>query len=529
MARSVVIAALSFGLIMGASLLKLWDTGASVGGASDLAQWVEIGLLLTLTWLFPRHTPPAKRVAALGCVALAGVYLTEYLYLYVAPEAALFDGTLSVRTLFGVMQGISEAAFTIVCAYLFSALPPKHSSVAISLGIAVNMALLALQPLLVTPQITMLRNVLLATGAVFACAGVFLVSRGRPGTALAPGSAGTDPAAGTGADRRFGLFVGCATVLAFLFGFLRRYVLHYEAVTGSSSLVCQVVLLAVALALLAYACVRGITMRGDVVIYTLCPLFMGAYLIVALAPESGLFVADMLAGIGFTLLRLLMWTTMARIAYADPRRLGTYVAFVVLATALGPQVGFQAAQAVAESGADIPLGAMAATAVVLCIMCCLVMAPGYIRRQEADRLSMDAPGTSAAPSGAGAMPGSTDRPAQSGRLPLAEGHGGSEEGMRSGRVDAGSPEAGHASPATTDPTLSGSLARFVSYYGLSSRESQILVQATKGHTMAAIGEKMGLSGNTVRTYMRRVYTKTGVDSKQELISLIEEFEQLESA
>lgn len=529
--RSVVFAALSFGLIMGASLLKLWDTGASVGGASDLAQWVQIGLLFALAWLFPRTALQANRFCALGCVALVGVFVAEYFYLVAMPNATLFDGILSVRGAFALMQGVSECAFLIVCARLFSELPPKHSSVAVSLGIALNMAILVLQPLLTTPQITTTRNVLLTAGALCAIAGVALLPEEPfPGTrqAMTGGDStrvasdrpheapttqgrtqplGTSPADGirisdTGNASFFALFVGCATALSFAFGFLRRYVLHYEVLTGSSDVTGQVILLLVALAAAAYAYVRGIAVHGDVVVFALCPLLASAFLIAALAPQGGLFAADMLAGIGYTMLRLLMWATVARVAYADPARLGTYAALAVLATTFGAQVGFEIAQVLAVTGASISLRTIALVALALCAACCLVMVPGYGRRRRVED-DMAA--------------GLGGEPIPRGTAGMDEAEGG-EEGKARFLALSGGEDGMRLLPYPSD----GERFRwFVGYYGLSERESQVFAHLLHGYTMAVIGDKMGLSGNTIRTYVRRIYTKTGVGNKQELIALLE--------
>ncbi|WP_417755045.1 helix-turn-helix transcriptional regulator [Slackia isoflavoniconvertens] len=43
-----------------------------------------------------------------------------------------------------------------------------------------------------------------------------------------------------------------------------------------------------------------------------------------------------------------------------------------------------------------------------------------------------------------------------------------------------------------------------------------------GRSCPFIAEKLVLSENTIRSYLQKVYSKCGVHSRQELISLVEE-------
>lgn len=495
-ARISLCSALAFGCIMGASMLKLYDVGNAVGGASDLAQWVKIALFLGLAWLCPRFTLPLERLAVFGCVALVATYVPEYVFLVQAPQAALFDGILSFRGLFSLMQGVMEFAFTLVCARLFSLLPPKHSSVAVSLGLVVNMAILCLQPVLITPQITMARAIILAAGAVFACLGAW-AARGEVSLSTPESPQRSNP------EMPFVLFVGCATVFSLLFGYLRRSSLHYEVLSGVPNLAGQLILLAVMLGLFAYAWLRGITVRGDMVVYLLAPLFAGSFAAGALLPTNGLYVADVMAGAGYAALRLLLWTTVARLAYSRPERLNVYVALVVIATTLGSQLGFEVAQYLAVHGIAVPLGWACVLAAIPCGGCCLTVAPGY-RGAGLDDLDSTW------------LLGTTSNKDESLRM-RSEGDG--PAAARAEAVRPNQAKGASAAPQTARPEL----AAFVDYYGLSQREAQILAEATHGYTMAVIAEKVGLSGNTVRTYMRRVYVKCGVDNKQQLLELMDNF------
>lgn len=58
-------------------------------------------------------------------------------------------------------------------------------------------------------------------------------------------------------------------------------------------------------------------------------------------------------------------------------------------------------------------------------------------------------------------------------------------------------------------------------YGLSAREAEIVEQLARGNGASQIAEELFVSENTVRTHIRRVYAKTGVHKKQELLNLVQ--------
>jgi DNA-binding CsgD family transcriptional regulator len=59
-------------------------------------------------------------------------------------------------------------------------------------------------------------------------------------------------------------------------------------------------------------------------------------------------------------------------------------------------------------------------------------------------------------------------------------------------------------------------------YCLTKREGEILLLLARGRTARLISEQLTISPKTAKTHLRRIYTKMGVHSQQELISIIEE-------
>ena len=62
----------------------------------------------------------------------------------------------------------------------------------------------------------------------------------------------------------------------------------------------------------------------------------------------------------------------------------------------------------------------------------------------------------------------------------------------------------------------------VQRYALSEREAQIVREFAAGRSARYLAEWYMLSEHTVKTHLRRAYTKVGVHSRQELIDAIEE-------
>lgn len=88
--------------------------------------------------------------------------------------------------------------------------------------------------------------------------------------------------------------------------------------------------------------------------------------------------------------------------------------------------------------------------------------------------------------------------------------------------DAGEPtedEAAHRTGAFTKRCL-----RVAEAYGLSQRERDVLFLLAKGRTISYIADELSVSFNTAKSHIRHVYVKTGVHTRQELLSLIEGIE-----
>jgi DNA-binding CsgD family transcriptional regulator len=65
---------------------------------------------------------------------------------------------------------------------------------------------------------------------------------------------------------------------------------------------------------------------------------------------------------------------------------------------------------------------------------------------------------------------------------------------------------------------------FVTQYSLSEREAEVLHEFIRGRNLEYIAKKHFLSRETVKTYLKRIYTKANLHSRQELFNRVEQIE-----
>ena len=79
----------------------------------------------------------------------------------------------------------------------------------------------------------------------------------------------------------------------------------------------------------------------------------------------------------------------------------------------------------------------------------------------------------------------------------------------------------HGRQATITDRVSKQCRDIALHYGLSKREGEIMEYIVRGNTLKRISEELLLSENTVGTHAKRLYTKLGIHSKQQLRDLVE--------
>lgn len=85
--------------------------------------------------------------------------------------------------------------------------------------------------------------------------------------------------------------------------------------------------------------------------------------------------------------------------------------------------------------------------------------------------------------------------------------------------DSGSPAPEMEAAVVTQPEACRMLGEEA---GLSPRETDIIVLVSEGNSQKRVSEKLGISYGTVQWYMKLIYRKLDIHSKQELVDLVEE-------
>ena len=112
----------------------------------------------------------------------------------------------------------------------------------------------------------------------------------------------------------------------------------------------------------------------------------------------------------------------------------------------------------------------------------------------------------------------------------ASGDSSTEEQEGADRDDNGASASDSAASATPapDPIEQRCLA-VVEQYGLSQRETDVLMGFAHGRTVMHLADSLCLSPNTVRSHCKTLYTKLGIHSRQELIDLVDAVEAPEAS
>ena len=66
--------------------------------------------------------------------------------------------------------------------------------------------------------------------------------------------------------------------------------------------------------------------------------------------------------------------------------------------------------------------------------------------------------------------------------------------------------------------------KVVDRYGLTERETEILIMFAKGRNLPYVQDQLCLSKSTVSTHRQHIYQKLGIHSQQELINLVQEID-----
>lgn len=98
----------------------------------------------------------------------------------------------------------------------------------------------------------------------------------------------------------------------------------------------------------------------------------------------------------------------------------------------------------------------------------------------------------------------------------------SDKMLRAALADGLAHPDGTLSPSEQSEPRADHLASLAKRYHLTERELEVITLLAQGRSRISIGEKLFISENTVRTYVKNIYSKLDVHSKQALLDLLEE-------
>lgn len=447
---------------------------------------------------------PSMRAMELSAVGAFGLHALLYAALgQEEPGGALeFLAILS-----NAASGAANALVTLVLMHLFSTWCPKASAPAIALAVTLTEALYGLSALwpqaLVGPAQVWMRVAGLALmGAAIALKG------DRPATPVEhPLQYGVALAGGTeqgarpirflisGPEWVFQVFLAILVPLAY--GFVSQMLSTGPTSDGLQDAPSEAGMVAILAVVTALAFLRGARFDFLEMFASVCLLYAtGFALLVAQWPSAGgpALVPSICLRSVITVYDVALWSLLARKAFEDPRR--TYLYFGVFLGVANVSYG-RLLEPMVLGGRAIDAALIATVSVTflwLLVVVCLMLFG--LQRLEALRAGR----------GGGAWGSPGWRAEASGDAGAAE--------------LAGAEAASPAGQRETDP-FAAAIGTLVSVYGITPRERDVLVETLHGYSMKNAAQKLGISPETVRTHLRNVYAKTGAQSKQALIRLID--------
>lgn len=101
---------------------------------------------------------------------------------------------------------------------------------------------------------------------------------------------------------------------------------------------------------------------------------------------------------------------------------------------------------------------------------------------------------------------------------VADGHVGVGEAVAAGSVGPAAPD--NQSQADVETPTHPRIRKAVAKLGLTQRESQIVEKFAIGKSTQGLANELYISAATVRTHLRKIFTKLNIGSRVELLSMV---------
>lgn len=440
-----------------------------------VSRFVGLATFAVMAVMFSRRLPNVKKLVTLVAVL---ILVNIVLVALSAPISGLANTVLVYAS--GICYGVASSLFFLLCMQVFCAF--SLTTGAIMFGLAqlftnCLMLLLALVPSTILVFLRLGFPVIAVVTLYFTLAGPLR----RDGIVAWPvtkdqdeGSAVMTPA-GLNADS--GIFPATKyawvvlLLAAFIFDSLFGVIAQVSSTAGDSFAlyepITDVVLIVIDALMLAFLCINGERFSLHAVLLVVTVLYATGFALYSYVWETGSPVAGALIRGGFDCSTVLLWVLLARKAHANQVR--TYFYFglfrCIASVYPGRLLGYFLLQG---SGSQIDSITRISSA-ALWIICIFGIIIAF--------LASGSTGSSLSNNGSSAV----------------------------GPVD----------------LFAEQLEAFAARYQLSRREQEVLAGLLKGYTRESIAQQLYLSSDTVKSYVSRLYAKTKVNSKQDLIKLFE--------
>lgn len=497
-----------------AKVIMLNDNSGASLGATYVSRFVAIATFLGAAIAFRDHLPPL-RTSLFIMVVFAGLYVFSML---AANTMGTDDMAIVVQYATGVLYGVATAIFFLLYARAFAAFGPKLCAILFASEVLLGNCLVLLFSLISPGMVLYVRAAFLVLGIVLVAVALGCMY-GPHGEAsgerawqgaladaeqmAASGQADAGTMSGGVSDERaqiafprtvtdWAVLVGSAFVASTVFGLVAQVMSAPGSAFALYDATTSVMLLVVDILLLAFMMLYGDKFT-----------FAGSFLTVFLLSATGLALyASSWAGSGLlagVLVRgsldcsaVFFRSLVGRKVCEHPER--TLLYFGMFRGLTTVYVGRGIGTVLVNTSGGTPglvsgVSAVGLWAIVLAaLVVCYLLTKGV----------MTSPDTAAARTaqGTGAPDSEQEQAAHSDETAVQR-----ADGLRSDhalRIDA-----------------------FATRLQLSDREREVVAELLHGKSRAAIARQLNLSPDTVKYHLGRVYLKAGVNSKQELVDMIE--------
>lgn len=476
------IAVVGFALFLSAVWTARYEASLVPEHTLFIARFTKVAGCFAIAFLFRSHIPSVRRLFAVGssCIAL---HLAAYAAMTLSPASSQEHLALSICS--GVFTGLGEACIILLYAHLFSTFAPKLSAIAIPVAYLLNEVLYCSTTYLLIEFVAPFRMMNKVLGLVLL---LWCLHR-KSSAKLAADEYPLQHGMSTKPEREpllrflsssqdWMLILAGTTLFPLLFGLIAQMCSAVNERSGLYDPVNELVAIGLLALLVGYGLYRGNRFTFDEILYVAFPLFATGCLLLPVFWQLHDPYAELLVKCGYTAYQVLFWMLLARKCYEDLRH--TYLYFGIFYGLF--ELSTAAARLAASALYDINVLDFQFIAYLSLFSLWLIALYGLIFFAISKRWQSESKNIA------------TNRA-------YAEPHDASE-------------------PA--DP-FAQKVVSFCDRYELSPREQEVLIETIHGYSMENIGKKLYVSRETVKTHLRRMYSKVGVSGKQELIALIDHY------